>query len=111
MYKQGGVVTPELYDLLRKYYSGDESVPEVGLVRYLQRYLDENRALLHGGAEDAGRAAEQILLRAAETYESGRPSLPEPDSISDELLEATAEALRELYAFDGADGVYAYLWS
>ena len=38
IHTSGAVVTPELDTLLHKYYSDDESVPEVNLVRFLQKY-------------------------------------------------------------------------
>ena len=40
IYDSGSIVTPELDIILHKYYSDDESVAEVNLVRFLQKYLN-----------------------------------------------------------------------
>ena len=77
--RSGSTVTPELDTILRKYYADDESVSEVNLVRFLQKYLNLNREVLRGCAfSDAGQVVDDIMKRAKEEYEKSYRLLPDP---------------------------------
>lgn len=78
VYESGSTVTPELDKILHKYYSDDESVPEVNLVRFLQKYLNLNRKLLCGCSfADSGQVVDEIMKRAKDEYEISYRLLPD----------------------------------
>lgn len=79
LYISGSTVTPELDKILHTYYSDDESVPEVNLVRFLQKYLNLNRKLLCGCSfADSGLVVEEIMKRAKDEYVTSYRLLPNP---------------------------------
>ena len=78
IYESGAVVTPELDDMLSKYYSNDESAPEVNLVRFLQKYLNLNRNLLcECSFSSSGKVIDEIMKRAKMEYELSYRLLPD----------------------------------
>lgn len=78
IYESGAVVTPELDDMLSKYYSNDESAPEVNLVRFLQKYLNLNRNLLcECSFSSSGKVIDEIMKRAKTEYELSYRLLPD----------------------------------
>ena len=78
IYESGAVVTPELDDMLNKYYSNDESAPEVNLVRFLQKYLNLNRNLLcECSFSSSGKVIDEIMKRAKTEYELSYRLLPD----------------------------------
>ena len=92
IYESGLIVTPELDILLHKYYSNDESIPEVNLVRFLQKYLNMNRKLLFEcSLANSGQVVDEIMKRAKEEYEISYRLLPEmitssiPQKIKEEI--------------------------
>lgn len=92
VYENGIIVTPELNDLLHKYYSNDESVVEVNLVRFLQKYLNMNRnLLLECSFANAGQVVDEIMKRAKEEFEISYRLLPDvitssiPQGIKEEI--------------------------
>jgi len=90
IYESGSTVTPELDELLHKYYSNDESVPEVNLVRFLQKYLNLNRKLLFGcSISDSGQIVDEIMKRAMEEYADSYRLLPEP------IIQPIPESVKE----------------
>lgn len=92
IWDSGSTITPELDSILRKYYSNDESIAEVNLVRFLQRYLNMNRKLLFECSfADSGCVVDEIMKRAKAEYEESYRLLPEgvasavPQNIKDEI--------------------------
>ena len=79
VYESGLTVSPELDKILHKYYSDDESVPEVNLVRFLHKYLNLNRKLLlECSFADSGMVVNEIMKRAKDEYEKSYRLLPNP---------------------------------
>jgi len=79
IYTSGPIVTPELDMLLHKYYSDDESVPEVNLVRFLQKYLNLHReSLRERSFADSGQAIDAIMKKAEHEYKTAYRLLPDP---------------------------------
>ena len=79
IHTSGAVVTPELDTLLHKYYSDDESVPEVNLVRFLQKYLNLHRELLRACSfSQSGQTIDAIMKQAEQEYETAYRLLPDP---------------------------------
>ena len=90
IFEYGLTVTPELDNLLHKYYSNDESIPEVNLVRFLQKYLNMNRKLLFECPfANSGQVVNEIMKRAKEEFEISYRLLPEiiPLSIPQRIKE------------------------
>ena len=111
VYESGSTVTPELDKILHKYYSDDESVPEVNLVRFLQKYLNLNRKLLCGCSfADSGQVVGEIMKRAKDEYEISYRLLPNsiiqpvPQNVKEEI-EVNALAFIE-YHNDLRIGLY-----
>lgn len=77
--QSGSIITPELDMMLHHYYSNDESVCEVNLVRFLQKYLNLNRRLLcECSLSDSGQVVDEIMKRAGEEYKISYRLLPDP---------------------------------
>ena len=103
IYDSGSVVTPELDSLLHKYYSDDESVIEVSLVRFLQKYLNMNRELLFEcSLADSGYIVDEIMKNAKVEYKTAYRLLPDkiaspvPQNIKDEIEENIVECIEFL---------------
>ena len=103
IYDSGSVVTPELDSLLNKYYSDDESVIEVSLVRFLQKYLNMNRELLFEcSLADSGYIVDEIMKNAKVEYKTAYRLLPDkiaspvPQNIKDEIEENIVECIEFL---------------
>ena len=99
----GSIVTPELDNILHKYYSDDESIAEVNLVRFLQKYLNMNRNLLLGcSLSDSGHIVDEIMKSAKVEYETSYRLLPDtiaspvPQNIKDEIEENILECIEFL---------------
>ncbi len=111
IYDSGSTVTPELDNILHKYYSDDESIAEVNLVRFLQKYLNMNRKLLFECSfADSGRVADEIMKCAKAEYETSYRLLPDtiaspvPQNIKDEI-EANIVTFIE-FSDDVTAGIY-----
>jgi len=92
IYESGCVVTPEFDSILHKFYSDDESIAEVNLVRFLQKYLNMNRRLLFGCSfSDSGHVVDEIMKCAKAEYETSYRLIPDtnassvPQNIKDEI--------------------------
>ena len=111
----GNVVTPQLDELLRKYYSDDESVEEVNLVRFLQKYLNIHREELKTvSAYEAGKTVGSIMDRVEYEYETSYRLLPNyvpmivPQGVRDRII----KDLREFIEWEGSEvtGIYKCVW-
>ena len=114
IYDSGSIVTPELDIILHKYYSDDESVAEVNLVRFLQKYLNMNRKLLLGcSLSDAGHIVDEIMKSAKVEYETSYRLLPDttvsyvPQNVKDEIEKNIEECIE--FLGDINVGIYAVI--
>ena len=110
-HRVGSTVTPELDALLKAYYSEDESVPEVNLVRFLQKYLRLHRAALQEGSIlQAGQVTGEIMEQARKAYETDYRLLPDPPApaLPPEVLAKIEEYVNVFvdYYKDAYKGVY-----
>ena len=115
LYNMGNVVTPQLDELLRKYYSDDESVEEVNLVRFLQKYLNINREELKAvSAYEAGKTVGNIMDRAEYEYETSYRPLPNyvPIVVTQGVRDQIIKDLREFIEWEGSEvtGIYKCVW-
>lgn len=116
IYQYGSTVTPELDVLLCKYYSDDESVPEVNLVRFLQKYLNLHRELLRESSFDnLGQVVDVIMKKAKDEYETSYRLLPDPIilSVPQNVKEEIEENIRTFIDFfdDASVGIYEMISS
>lgn len=112
VYESGATVTPEFDIVLHKYYSDDETVREVNLVRFLQKYLNLNRNLLSACSfNDSGEIIDGIMKQAKTEFETSYRLLPDPDAVSvaqnikDEIENKVHEFI-EYYKDDISKGIY-----
>ena len=112
---QGNMVTPQLDELLRKYFAEDESVAEVNLVRFLQKYLNMNRdELKEISIYEAGKVIDGIMDRAVHEYETSYRLLPDfvPPAIPPHIREQIIRDFRIYTEQDERriDYIYGYIW-
>lgn len=113
----GSNITPELDMLLHKYYSDDESVPEVNLVRFLQKYLNLHReSLRHCSFSDLGRTVDAIMKKAEYEYKNSYRLLPDPyvtgvTSVPEDVKNEIEENIRLFikYADTDSSGIYEFI--
>lgn len=94
IYQSGATVTPELDLLLHKYYSDDESIPEVNLVRFLQKYLNLHRELLcECSFANSGQVVDEIMKKAEYEYKTSYRLLS--DSIAKDVPQNIKEEIEK----------------
>lgn len=112
--KIGNVVTPQLDELLHKYYSDDTTVAEVNLVRFLQKYMNMHREELKLiSIYEAGHSIGEIMKRAESEYETSYRLLPnyDPPVVPKNIRDQIVKELREFIEYEGLPGgIYDFVW-
>ena len=111
----GDMVTPQLDELLRKYYSDDESVTEVNLARFLQKYLNLHRHELESvSIYNAGKYIGSIMDRAENEYETAYRLLPDyvPPEVPQHVRDKIIKDLLSYMEWEKGEttAIYKYIW-